>query len=331
MSEPRFGGDDLEIRAAWLYHVDGLTQAQVAARLHVSRPTVGRLLERARATGVVRVEIDAERLASFGMARTLQQMWSLREVVVVPTGGTNLSREARNERLSSAAAGYLRRYLHPGAVVGVAWGDTVQRTLTHLPAAMLEGVTLASLSGGIEHLTRRVLGQPALAGHLRVVPAPLLASSASVAQTLRNEPQVREVLELARTATVTLTGIGTALPGSSAARSGLITDTDVARFAAAGAVGDMLGDWFAADGATVSTDISNHRIGLGIEDLRDLPEVVGIAGGIAKIPAIRGALSGGYLDVLVTDEEVAGALVQTADVLADGTPSSLRRRKSDVA
>ena len=39
---------DLVVRAAWLYYEDGLTQAQVAARLFVSRQTVGRLLESVR-------------------------------------------------------------------------------------------------------------------------------------------------------------------------------------------------------------------------------------------------------------------------------------------
>ncbi|HEX2286992.1 MAG TPA: helix-turn-helix domain-containing protein, partial [Mycobacterium sp.] len=36
----------LALRAATLYYLDGLTQAEIAARLGVSRPTAGRLIAR---------------------------------------------------------------------------------------------------------------------------------------------------------------------------------------------------------------------------------------------------------------------------------------------
>ena len=51
--------DDLRLalRAATLYYIDGLTQAEVAARLGVSRPTAGRLVARAKSKGLVRIEV----------------------------------------------------------------------------------------------------------------------------------------------------------------------------------------------------------------------------------------------------------------------------------
>src|SRR5437879_12239114 len=47
----------LALRAATLYYLDGLTQAEIASRLGVSRPTAGRLVARAKARGVVRVDV----------------------------------------------------------------------------------------------------------------------------------------------------------------------------------------------------------------------------------------------------------------------------------
>ena len=47
----------LALRAATMYHVEGATQAEIAAKLGVSRPTAGRLVARARANGLVRIEI----------------------------------------------------------------------------------------------------------------------------------------------------------------------------------------------------------------------------------------------------------------------------------
>ena len=47
----------LALRAATLYYLDGLTQAEIASRLGVSRPTAGRLIARAKARGLVRIEV----------------------------------------------------------------------------------------------------------------------------------------------------------------------------------------------------------------------------------------------------------------------------------
>ncbi|MFV0633070.1 sugar-binding transcriptional regulator [Demequina sp.] len=305
------GPDELVLRAAWLYHVDGMTQAEVASSLHVSRPTVGRFLERARDRGFVRTEVSAEHLASFGLAARVKDEWGLDDCVVVPRSSLRIDDGHRNARLASAAATFIRRFLHPETVVGVAWGDAVQRTLSALPPAALDGVTLATLSGGIEHITQRILSTPALTARLRAVPAPLIVSRPEVAEALREEASVKEVLTLAQGANITLTGIGTALPGSSAARSGMLSDQQVSQFAASGAVGDMVGEFFTATGEVLPAT-SDRRIGVTLEQMRDMPHVVGVAGGVDKANAIRGALSGHYLNVLVTDEEAAEGLVKSA-------------------
>ena len=301
------------LRAAWLYYQDGLTQADVADRLFVSRPTVGRLLERARGAGIVRVEVVAEHLAAYTLARRLQDRYGLDDAIVVPRGQL-LTRERRNERLGVALASLLQRFLHPGAVVGVGWGDTVARALGALAPSSLEGVTFATVTGGIDAITSRVIGHQAIALHLRAIPAPLIVSSPQMAVALQAEPAIREVLDLASGAVVTLTGIGTALPRSSAARSGLLTEEDIEGFAAIGAVGDMLGEWFASDGRVVHGATSDRRVGISLAELSTRPNVIGVAGGAEKVPAIRGALAGGYLDLLVTDEEAADGL------LADPAP-----------
>ncbi|WP_331715614.1 sugar-binding domain-containing protein [Tessaracoccus coleopterorum] len=89
---------------------------------------------------------------------------------------------------------------------------------------------------------------------------------------------MREVLDLARSAAVTLTGMGSATPGCSAVQFGVTTDAEVAGFAARGAVGDIMGEWFDVEGNVVETNWSRRRIGLGLEELRELSNVVAVAG-----------------------------------------------------
>ncbi|MDO5501408.1 MAG: sugar-binding domain-containing protein, partial [Propionibacteriaceae bacterium] len=154
-------------------------------------------------------------------------------------------------------------------------------------------------------------GNTAIASRLRVVPAPLIVSSPAVAAALREEAAVREVLELAQSAVVTLTGIGSAHPEeASAVRSGVLTSADVARFMARGAVGDMLGEWFDIRGNIVAEATSDRRIGLGLDTLRGMDNVVGVAGGPDKVNAILGAVAGRFIKVLITDEPTAQALLE---------------------
>lgn len=300
------------VRAAWLYYKDNLTQAEIAERLFVSRATVGRLLDIAREEGIVRFEISADHLSALELSTRLRDGFGLLDAVVVPRILATGSPDQVNGRVAAAAAEYLGRFLRPGAVIGVGWGDTVLRVLFALSRYALDGVTIASVAGGIDVYTREVTARNTngVNEHLRAIPAPLLASSAAIAEALREDASVRSVLALANQAVATLTGIGSADVGTaSAVRAGLYTAEEVVALRAAGGVGDMLGEWFDRSGAVVPAESSGRRIGITLDELRALPNVIGVAGGVEKTDAIAGALRGRYLDVLVTDEGTAEALL----------------------
>lgn len=314
IAEASGAGDDrygVVVRAAWLYYKDGLTQAEIAKRLIVSRATVGRLLNTAREEGIVRFEISTDHLSAFELSKDLRARYGLTDAIVVPRISIGPRDQETNQRLAEAAAAYLRRFLRPGAVIGVGWGDTVMRILFALTRDSLTGVTIAAVAGGIDAYTREVTATNSngLNAHLRIIPAPLVASSARIAEALREDASVTGVLRLAESAVATLTGVGSNGPQASSIRAGLFTDARVESYRELGAVGDMLGEWFAADGSVVRGAGWDRRIGMSIEQLREMPNVIGVAGGIEKVDAIAGALRGRYLDVLITDEDVAEALV----------------------
>jgi lsr operon transcriptional repressor len=315
IGEPAGSGADrhgMVVRAAWLYYKDGLTQAEIARRLEVSRPTVGRLLDTAREQAIVRFEISTDHLASFELSKRLRARFNLADAIVVPRVSLDSEERQTNQRLAEAAAGYLGRFLAPGAVIGVGWGDTVMRVLVALTRESLTGVTIGAVAGGIEAYTREVTRSSSngLTEHLRLIPAPLVASSAKIAEALREDDSVTSGLRLAESAVATLTGIGSNHPGASSIRAGLFTSDQVDTYRELGAVGDMLGEWFSADGEAVRGPGWDCRIGMSIDELRARPNVIGVAGGVEKVEAIAGALHGGYLDVLVTDEDVAERLLE---------------------
>lgn len=292
---------------AWLYYMDGLTQADIAERMSTSRATVGRLLQEARETGVVRVSIDPAALATMGLSRQLCARYGLQDAVVVPpAAGTS----SVNRRVAIAAAGYVERFLRPGAIIGFGWGDTVMHLLFSIGPESLAGVTFASVAGGIDRYSREVFATGnGIQSHLQLIPAPLVVNSPATADALRQDTSVTRVLELSRRAVATITGIGGTHPAGGSVRADLYLPSTIDEIAALGGVGDMLGEWFDADGTVVPQATSDRRIGIDLAELRELPNVIAVAAGSAKAAAIRAALLGGYLNVLITDAETAELLV----------------------
>ena len=91
---------------------------------------------------------------------------------------------------------------------------------------------------------------------------------------------------------------------------GYLTAADVRDLREQGVAGDILGQFFDADGKVADVPIHDRRIGIDLSDLKYIPKVVGVAGGLHKVPAILGALRGGFLDVLVTNELAAVRLLE---------------------
>lgn len=301
------------LRVAWYYYVDGLTQDDIAKRINVSRASAGRLLERCRQAGIVSFTINSEYYNAFEVGRRLKEKFGLREALVPPMLEPDVeSQAAVNSRLGRGGAQYLQSHLKAGEVLGMGWGDTVQQTLEHLHPDALGRVRTVSLTGGVgAYLSalRRVRFDRDHGLLDVVLPTPILASSEALAKALRAEAQVQQVIDMSRQADHAIVGIGALTGGPTLTKLGYATEEELAENAAAGAVGDVLGLFYDADGVPLDLPIHRRRIGIDLHDLRKIPNVVGVAGGLVKLAAIRGALRGGYLDVLVTTEEVGRALL----------------------
>lgn len=77
-----------------------------------------------------------------------------------------------------------------------------------------------------------------------------------------------------------------------------------------GAVGDICLRFFDAFGQPVVTPLDDRVIGISLQQLKRVKRAVGIAGGARKLAAIRGAVSGGWIHVLITDHLTAAHLLE---------------------
>jgi DNA-binding transcriptional regulator LsrR (DeoR family) len=305
----------LAIRAAWLYYVHGLTQAEVAQRLGISRIKVHRLVARAHEESWVKVFVEGSTAEGIALEQALKERHGLRYCSVAPSDldGWAPGVQAGFRSLGSAAALYLHQYLerHPRGSIGVGHGRTLAAVADALPRMPRPQSKFVSILGS---LTRRSTANPfdviyrlaeRTGGEGYFVPAPFFVDSVEDADVLRGQRMVKSVLDLARRTDLVIVGIG------NLRNTPAIYEGERRALAAQGIVGEMLGQFFDRDGQVVNCDMAQRSISLRIVELRGRP-VVGVAGGPDKVAAILATLRSGVLSGLVTDEATARALLEPA-------------------
>jgi DNA-binding transcriptional regulator LsrR (DeoR family) len=88
-------------------------------------------------------------------------------------------------------------------------------------------------------------------------------------------------------------------------RTGHLDDDDLEYIRGKGAVGDICGSYFALDGSPVQLEMNERTIAVEFEEMKAIPNRIGVSGGPTKAPANIGAVRAGLLNVLITDEDTA--------------------------
>ncbi|MFV8849012.1 transcriptional regulator LsrR [Serratia fonticola] len=296
-------------RIAWFYYHDGLTQSEISARLGLTRLKVSRLLEKGHQSGIIRVQINSRFEGCLQYEDALKKHFDLKNIRVLPA----LAEADDSARLGIGAAHMLMESLEPQQLLAAGFGEATMSTLKRLSGFISsQQIRLVTLSGGVgPYMTG--IGQLDAACSVSMIPAPLRASSADIARTLRDENSVRDVLLAAQAADVAVVGIGAVSQKDAATilRAGYITEGEQLMIGRKGAVGDILGYFFDTSGAIIpDMQIHQELIGLSLSALATIPTVVGVAGGVPKAEAIVAALKGGYINALVTDQDTAAEMLK---------------------
>jgi len=309
--------DRLQLLAAIadLYYVEKRSQAEIAEQYEYSRPTISRMLAEAHEKGLVDIRINYPLQRMTDLEAALRSRCGLALVNVADRGSLGYSRMLR--LIGRLGAAYFDHIESPG-VIGVSWGTAVYEVVTALQWRRIPDVRVVQMIGGVGDgapntdgpEVARLFAQ-ALGGQHTLLNAPLIVSTQQTRDELLAGRQVRDVLALALQADYALVGIGSVdRERSSLIRAGYLTAEEITELEAAGAVGDICGVHFDAQGRILEVDVNRRRIGVDLAELAaSACTVVGVAGGRVKAPAILGALRGGFLDVLITDSNAAQAIL----------------------
>jgi DNA-binding transcriptional regulator LsrR (DeoR family) len=294
------------------YYLDGASKSEIAAELGVSRFKVARLLERARRDGIVRIDIDPVPELDLALADELARRHRIRGAVVVRTiSGPD---ELRAAQLGRAAAAILADTLEASDVLGISWGRTLHSMVGQLPR--LPACSVVQLVGSVPaldldlnslELVRRLAERAT--GPVFPLHVPLLVESPAMAEALLRDTLAARGVGMFDSLTRAAVGIGAWAPGGSTIRAALSPD-DARAVDAAGGVADLCSIVLDAEGRQVrAAGLPERCLAIREDQLRRVPDVIAIAGGAGKVPAIRAALRSGLVHRLVTNEEAARLLL----------------------
>ncbi len=310
-------------RVAWLYHVRGLKQSEVADSLGLSQSRVSRLLDTAVSLGIVRTSVRVPAGLQLELEQGLEQAYGLREARVFDVPDSDDEGRLLGD-LGLMLAGYLEESPLEGDVIGfTSWSRTLRATVRALnPSAGSRGGYVVEMLGDVgppdvQHEAAEVTQQLArVAGaQPRFLRVPGVVSSPGARQTiLDSDSYARESLALLDSLDEALVGIGTCaidpplLPGDN-----FFTQAQFDRARELGAVGQVNLRFIDREGNAISSELDDVVIGVNLPQLRSATRSIAVAGGHTKHAAIRGALLGGWVNTLVTDVATAHYLVQEAN------------------
>lgn len=317
------GKQSLLARTAWLYYKEELTQAEIGERLGISRVSVNRLLKEARQSGVVEINIQADLIGDFPLRSELRAAYGLTDVLLAPQVGQG---EELYRALAQVAAQLLAERISPGKTIGFGSGRTLSYVPEYFQPSLPTSCALISLTGNI--YPEPIGNEPAdlisqvnnfdvvnrlahnCGGQALYIPSPTLVSSLEAKNVFLKDATIQRFLNIARTCQLAMVSAGPVDPSSLLFQSGLLTAQDLAELQQHRAVGDLLARFFDENGLELVTPINQRVIGLSIEELKNIPTVVLVAGGENKRRAIHALLCNQVLDILVTDLDSAHWLLE---------------------
>jgi DNA-binding transcriptional regulator LsrR (DeoR family) len=291
---------------AKLHYESDMSQVEIARKMGVSTATISRLLQRARAEGIVRIEI-----------RDLVEPEHLRDRLIA---GLALKRAAV---IDAPPAGVLEALAVPlgdmlreaglgaGSVLAIGWGRAVSAIMqTGLPA--IPGVITVPATGGMQQHAPHFqvnefvrLAAEHLGGTPHFIHAPYLPSPETRAAFLA-EPAIADSVALWDRIDVAIVGVG--LPHAiNAPEASAATPSEQAL---SNAAGDVIRHYFDRDGNLIAWEGEGRMIAASPEQLRKAPLVIGVAAGETKAGAIIAAAKAGFISALVTDTRTAEAVLE---------------------
>lgn len=309
---------------AQLYYLRDFTQAQIAQRIGGSRSNVSRMLKEAREQGMVEISIHSPLRTASGLQEKLVERLGLREcLVLADLDLVSRTFEATDNisQVAALAARYLQENTGEGDVVGLGWSRSVHYVVRSRFLREKREVAVVQLMGSIGGSITELDGIAVTAfladvwgASAHYLHTPMLVTEATVRDGLLRDPHISKTMKTARQADTIVVGVGSMDEENGQYRTGYLSKADLDYIRDQGGVAEICGSHISRDGSLVPLEMHERTIAISFEEMKRIPNRIGVSSGTHKPLANIGAIRSGLLNVLITDEDTARKML---DVLGD--------------
>lgn len=315
--EPARRSDDtaLILTAARRYYWEDQSKVQIARELGISRFQVARLLQEARRSGLVRIEIGSPGHVDEELSTKVAESLGIQRAVVVEAHPT--SAQTTFDLVGAALAAELESVVSERATVGIAWSRAAPAMAREL--RRLQPCSVIQLSGAIYpppglpgsvEITRDIAA--AAGGEAHILYAPLVVPDVETARGLRRQPEIAATLAMADDLDVAVLSVGAWIPGASAVYE-LLNDHEREALRPISIRGEVSGRLFDADGQPVRSALDDRVIGASLDQLRRARLIITTASGAERAEATVAVARAGLIHTLIIDDALATSLLPLAD------------------
>lgn len=302
--------DQTMVRVAWLYFKEGRTQGEIAEMLATNRPRINKIINDARKNGLVTITLNTSLTSCVELEQELMQEFGLKRAIIVPTPDDPA---LISVIIGEATANYLMQLLASEDInaIGTAWGMTLREVVHFVPSSRYPNVRVNSVIGGLTRgmaiNTFDIASDLArqLGSECSYLAAPVYLDNQAARDTILQQREFKVAFERIAKCDIVMVSIGDMTDKSLLINFGLPDDIAPSSLHAAGAVGDLLGQFIDRHGNPIDHEINQRAVALPLSELVDVPHVIFPAGGLSKAHAIAGALRSGLGSALICDEATA--------------------------
>ncbi len=300
---------ELLVKVAKLYYEQNYNQDMVAKTLNLSRPYISKLLNEAKEAGIVKVEVHDPTKIESNIEKKLKNRFNLKRVIVVPKG----TDENPIAKLGKEAARYLDSILKNGDIIGLSWGETIYHCSRAVFARNdLDNIVTVQLCGGISNLTSNIYAteiaknfSQALAGTPYILPLPAVVDDSTLKKFMLQDHNIDKIIDYGKKANIALFTMGSFGLQSALVSAGYLSKEQMIQLSEKGAVGDICSHVIDFEGNICDKHLDDRTIAVPLENIKQKEYRIGVALGQSKVNCICGALNGGYINVLIINEETA--------------------------
>lgn len=303
----------------WHYFMNEMTQAEVARLLDVTRLRVNQAIQRAKAQGLVKIQIESPFVARAEMQHSLATTLGVERAVVAPANKNDYD---YHRPIGSALAALITERVRAASWTsfGVSWGLTLDTAIRRLPQQTHPELEVVSILGGTaQGSSFNSFGiasgfADVLGAHYSILTAPIYLSEGIDRDLFLSQASLKEHFQKFQSLDAVLLTCSNVSDKSFLVSHGLPKDMSPDRLIEQGAIGDVLGQFLDKDGNSVSHYVDDRTIGMPLESVQAVPEKIMAAAGPHKVDIIRAACRRGLVDTLVTDDVTAELLLEHTEI-----------------